>query len=373
MKLKYIDALRGIAILGVIAVHTGQSGYNKYPRFFSQLIEQGAKGVQLFFVISAFTLFLSYKKREKIEHCPVQNFFIRRFFRIAPLYYLGILYYLKQDGWGPRFWLGNQENVTLLGIASNFFFAHGANPHWMLGVVPGGWSITIEMTFYLTIPWLIKQIKSLNLTITFTLISWVLALILNYTFQIYPFTSSPQLWKNYLYLYFPNQLPVFGFGIIAYFLIIVKDYRVSPLNLCLMTTLLLSHLVWKASIPEHLFFALGFLLLVVVLSRQEYFLLVNGFTRFMGRISYSAYLIHFAVIHWLTIFHWADLLPTPTTTLAILNYFIRLVIIITITALLSWLSLRLLEKPTQNIGKYLIKLLEQKIPDSSHKPGIDHS
>ncbi|WP_299454807.1 acyltransferase [uncultured Microscilla sp.] len=354
MKLKYIDALRGIAILGVMAVHTGHSGYNKYPVAFSNLIDQGAKGVQLFFVVSAFTLFLSYKTREKKETHTARNFFIRRFFRIAPLYYMGIVYYLLQDGFDPRFWLGNDHPISLPNIASNFVFAHGINPYWMLGVVPGGWSITVEMTFYLCIPWLIARIRSLNQAVGFTMWSLLFSLALNSLLLAYPLIDNSTLWANYLYLYFPNQLPVFGFGIIAYFLIIRQDFQISTFYLGSLAMLVLSHLVWHPVIPEHVLFGWGFFLLVIALSRCEYSIFVNQLTRFLGKISYSAYLIHFAVIHWLTIFHWANPLPHNTPLWAMLNYTLRLLLVVGITSVLGWASLRLIEQPAQKLGRWLI-------------------
>jgi peptidoglycan/LPS O-acetylase OafA/YrhL len=40
--------------------------------------------------VSAFTLFLSHDNR-KSECNPTMNFFIRRFFRLAPMLYIGIL------------------------------------------------------------------------------------------------------------------------------------------------------------------------------------------------------------------------------------------------------------------------------------------
>ena len=51
---KYIDALRGWAILGVIIVHSSQNF--ELPSILSRLSAAGARGVQLFFVVSALTL-----------------------------------------------------------------------------------------------------------------------------------------------------------------------------------------------------------------------------------------------------------------------------------------------------------------------------
>src|SRR5205823_5455354 len=88
------DALRGLAILAVIMVHVIQ--YGPDAKFFSggliSIVQHGARGVQLFFVASALTLWMSMSNRKQKKH-PTQSFYIRRLFRIAPMYYLGVAYY----------------------------------------------------------------------------------------------------------------------------------------------------------------------------------------------------------------------------------------------------------------------------------------
>lgn len=54
-RFDYIDALRGVAILMVIAVHSSQSVTN-LPALVSKVASYGQMGVQLFFVLSAITL-----------------------------------------------------------------------------------------------------------------------------------------------------------------------------------------------------------------------------------------------------------------------------------------------------------------------------
>src|SRR6185369_10001679 len=117
-KIDFIDSLRGIAIIGVLVIHCGQVGIINYSGFFQSIILNGAIGVQLFFVASAFTIFLTYSNRYNKETAPVGNFFIRRFFRIAPMYYFGIIYFLWQDGFGVRYWLGDAPSVSMWNVLS---------------------------------------------------------------------------------------------------------------------------------------------------------------------------------------------------------------------------------------------------------------
>src|ERR1700733_9049273 len=93
----YIDALRGYAILLVIAVHSSQYFTNLSPNV-TALANQGARGVQLFFVASAMTLTMSWTAR----HDGPKAFYIRRFFRIAPMFYLSIPLFLYLNGFGAN-------------------------------------------------------------------------------------------------------------------------------------------------------------------------------------------------------------------------------------------------------------------------------
>jgi peptidoglycan/LPS O-acetylase OafA/YrhL len=101
-RLRTFDFLRGLAILGVIVVHTSQS----FPSLINAidfLAGLGRFGVQLFYFISALTMCYMWKQREG-ENNPIKNFYIRRFFRIAPLFWIAIPVYLLLNGYDKSYW-----------------------------------------------------------------------------------------------------------------------------------------------------------------------------------------------------------------------------------------------------------------------------
>lgn len=357
-KLDYIDALRGLAILGVIMVHTSQYGNFNVPHIISNIIAQGARGVQLFYLASAFTLFLSFKNRLTREKFPIRNFFLRRFFRIAPMYYLGICYYLFQDGLGPRYWLGNETHITVINIISNFTFLHGFNPYWITSLVPGGWSIGVEMTFYAVLPFLFSRVKNLNQAFIFFIFSIFVKLILQLFFMKFHLISDDRLWGEYLFLYFPSQLPVFCLGILLYFIIIENESirNISGKSILVFSGLILAQLGTGIQFifPNHILFSIGFLLLAFAISTFRFILIVNQIVNYIGKISFSMYLVHFAVLHWLTRLNFIDYLDSGT-----LNYIVRFSIVSVLTIFVSSILYKTIEVPFQEIGKRIISRLEK--------------
>ncbi len=350
----YIDALRGIAVLGVVMAHTVQLGTIHEPLnpSLGNIIHSGLYGVQLFYLLSAFTLFLSMKKRSSKEKNPIKNFAIRRFFRIAPMYYLAIVYYLWQDGFGERYWLGDATRISISHILSNVFFVHGFNPYWINSIVPGGWSIGVEMMFYAILPLLFLKIKRINQAFIFLITTLIIKFLLRILMKFV--TIGPDyLWDAYSYFYLPSQLPVFVLGIIMYFIVVEKDnlYRISGkyilvLAICILVDLSMDQ---RVVLSMHILFGIGFLALAIAISTYKSKIFINPLTIYIGKISYSMYLVHFAVFYWLSRWGFVDYVTNDY-----LNYVIRFLIAVAITAVISTLTYHIMEIPFQKIGKNLI-------------------
>jgi exopolysaccharide production protein ExoZ len=123
-RIRTFDFLRGLAILGVIIVHTSQS-FSSGISIVDHFAGFGRFGVQLFFLISACTMCHMWKLREG-ESSPVINFYIRRFFRITPLFWLAIPLYLLVNTANKNY-LG-LENIGELEVFLTATFFHGFWP-----------------------------------------------------------------------------------------------------------------------------------------------------------------------------------------------------------------------------------------------------
>lgn len=161
IHLPAIDGLRGIAVLMVLAVHTSQRAGNVGSEAFQfpvigEFINAGARGVELFFLLSAFTLFRSSKAKYAEESNPRRNFYIRRAFRILPLWWLAVTLYAV---WGGRS-LGESLPSYLL-----YFGFIRYQPG--IEVFPLGWTIFVEESFYLMLPLIFGFAQDLRRAVLF--------------------------------------------------------------------------------------------------------------------------------------------------------------------------------------------------------------
>ena len=156
----YIDAVRGYAFLAVLAVHTSLCVGDFPGHWIAE--GGGGYGVQLFFLASAVTLCYSMTSRSTVDRFPLTSFYLRRVFRIAPLFWAAMIFYRAFPHVMPSFWLGqwSPHGVQTSYVVVTALFLHGWDPATFNCVVPGGWSIAVEMSFYLVFPLLFSVFRS---------------------------------------------------------------------------------------------------------------------------------------------------------------------------------------------------------------------
>ena len=371
-KLDYIDSLRGIAILMVIFVHTSQS-VPELPLWIKTIAMYGQFGVQLFFVVSAITLCISTERRYS-EKNMTKKYFVRRFFRIAPLYYIGILWYFFFMSAKMSLETGvlkNADGYTLVSILANFFFVHGFYPPANNNIVPGGWSIGTEMAFYILFPALFLLFKKINNTGTIQLIGLFTSMICGYYFFEYYFVATADISiseNNFYYYNLFNQLPVFMLGILMYFLSINRVIEKIPTVISLFFLCLflgLTVILWHGYlfniyyIPPKPFILIPFTVGMAFVFLYNIFMknkaLNLSILKKVGRVSYSMYLLHF-MFAW----HTADYLNRWLGYTERPIYVFALYYILTVVAsfALGIISERFIEKPGILFGKRLIEKMD---------------
>lgn len=149
MNFKAIEFLRTFAALGVVWIHVWAFSFGAMPlNVFGidvlKMISFIGNGVDFFFVISGFLMYLALYKKPLTG----SNYFFfikKRFFRIAPLYYLTIITYF--------FYFNIFEN-SQLPWKSVLIDALFLNNHFGVNIAYPFWSLAVEWLFYLIVPFL---------------------------------------------------------------------------------------------------------------------------------------------------------------------------------------------------------------------------
>ena len=339
---KDIQILRGVSVILVVFYHLGFSYFNS-----------GFLGVDVFFVISGFLMYLLYDAKDK------STFFLKRIKRLLPAYFATIVLTLiaaavitvpvefnqvvKQAIFGSLlssnigFWLQN-----------SYFSKAEFNPLLHL------WSLGVEAHFYLCVPiiaWFLSKkryLLVLVLVASLALCFFVLTISTKTAFFIMPF----RLWEFLL-----------GYGVAS---LLVnggvgggKKYTwagmLGLVSICLIPLMSVDGLS-SSIVMGHpgLFSLLVCLATVLVLFcglplRLEQSFLANGL-EFIGKYSYSIYLVHFPVI---VLFLYQPFAGTVIATDSLIDTLIMLLLIVILTIALYYL----VENPLRKIKKIQYKLL----------------
>jgi peptidoglycan/LPS O-acetylase OafA/YrhL len=349
-KLNSIDALRGIAILGVIAVHVSQK-CETLTGFLLSAAHCGNFGVQLFFVASAFTLTLSQYQRKSNEKKPIRNFFLRRYFRIAPR--------LIDKGKFPP------DGYDVAGVLTNFTFLHGFHPDTFNYVVPGGWSIGVECIFYACFPFMIKFVRNEKHALILVCSSLLLSIGGHHLWNsIYGEIANKGSFQYYV---FTTQFPNFSFGILLFYIwkrqmSMNKFLRMNQNATSVITLFLFAITFWIAVhmpkihyyyLIKPILFSISFFFLGLALLNKEWYLFVNSFTILIGKISFSLYVNHFIFAFYIT-----PVMMNNMDVHPVLHFLGSFVITLAGSFLFSYVTYMMIEKSGMDFSKKIIERLE---------------
>ena len=362
----YIDAVRAFAILGVLAIHVGLTVDHLGPTL-SRLVPFGNFGVQLFFVASALTLAISHEARHGRDRRPLAAFFTRRLFRIVPLFWTGIAFYLWWYGFGPR--PAAPDGISGADIVVTALFAHGWRPDQINAVVPGGWSIAVEWSFYLVTPFLLAVARTPARGVC-VLFGCVLIAVASRALTVPEllFPNETEFCRvSFASYWFPAQVPIFALGILAYHLIRGPRSERAVILGGLMACAAIGQFTAASPI---LLPGVVFVLVAWGLSSYPAPLLVNRITRYLGRVSYSCYLTHFVILDCVRELmglslavhqpnRATDWIRQPLVSIGTLPGTLQFAILfcmtVAATVLLSTVTYYLIERPGVRAGQWVIR------------------
>ncbi len=352
-----IHGLRGIAAIAVVFFHLVHVGGLNPPTLFQFIGRDFGYGVHLFFILSAFSLMHSTESRTTVPSW-LSDYFLKRFFRIAPLFYLMIVFWIvvgvaKGAGW-------KDPAQILLNLTFTFGFVPPS------GIVWGGWSVGVETIFYAIFPvllLLIKPHKSFLLPLLLLIISIIVSGALRSVLHLQDLNVESSSKLDWSYFSFPSNFCFFLMGLYVY--VVVKSHgRHSTLlrvhapiaTTAVIAGLLFSDLgllIYSSARWDIVLWGVGLSALCAWQANRPSRVVASGVLQYFGERSYSIYLMHPAVIFALKSY----LLKIYTLcfpAIGAYSYFICASILIVSILPCVEITYRLIEVPGINLGRRLI-------------------
>ncbi len=168
-RVPVLDVLRACAVLAVFVQHLGdrfrpmviEHASSTLPAWtvawLQSLLEHGHWGVDLFFVLSGFTLGMGFvRDHDRGRLRPAREFFLRRAARILPAFYLAVFVHLL-----ARPALLHAPHLPA-SLAVHALVLQGYLSPGGIVLIGASWSLTTESHFYLAAPWLARRLLALD-------------------------------------------------------------------------------------------------------------------------------------------------------------------------------------------------------------------
>ncbi len=352
-RIPVIDFLRGLSCLGVLLYHVrvelwiGWWRITSYPQEYSSFAKSIAwlslpapflgYAVLLFFLISGFCIHFP-NTGAATKPCW-KTYFVRRFWRIYPTFLVALgvttlISLLLNLYWGDKTW----DSGRFFRVATLTQNYPPSNGQFLTN--PSLWTIPLEVEFYLLYPFafcLFSRLKSFLLWF-FALALSILSIYLSFHGLTWLTFTSLFLWPSWLIGAWVAQLyrnsKLVGFKI---------HYQLLTLTASLVCAVASRYENWDSWAQYCTWTAFYLFFFIFCLSRTGLLLRLIGNRIFevvswIGKISFSLYLIHFPLFKFFGYFHVELFGGKPTNFLVTLLYLIPVI-------LSAWLFFKLVENP----------------------------
>ena len=271
MRLSNLDELRGVAALAVTFFHCCfAADFLPHTSVLSEFAQFGDKGVQVFFILSGLVIPWSISLR-KYDFNLVKEFLLRRFIRIQAPYAIALIFTILSY----LYYIEPSLRFDPKSLLANFtYLVPYTGDSWILNVA---WTLGVEVQFYLLIAIFLPFFTSKKANIRrITLICLICVGLI----------PTPDLVNPWYF--FPTWAPFFGVGTLVF---LFHSSKISTFECYLSFAFILCFV----------FFKYTQLLSLVCLLTTIFLLFCNSIKlpstlAYVGKISYSLYLIHLPII-----------------------------------------------------------------------------
>ncbi|MCK9612951.1 MAG: acyltransferase [Bacteroidales bacterium] len=298
---EYIPQLtfpRFLAAVMVVFHHYGVGIFSN--KIVNIIVDNGPVAVSFFFFLSGMVLTLNYFEYSRFSS---KMFYLKRFARIYPIYLFGIIITLA------ALILLFDTHPRGLSIMLQILALHAWTPGYCTDINFPGWSISVEIFFYLLFPLLLILFKKLNLWKLglFSLIIWILSILQNYFFETHVYEFGNKVIDD-LIAFFPVwHLNAFIFGMFAGALVIKikksnKNFSYFPIIIAFTGLILFLAFLAYNKIPDlrihnGLLSPVFFMILTGLALDKSFISKILGSKSFvfLGDISYGIYILQYPV------------------------------------------------------------------------------
>lgn len=265
----------------------------------------GHLGVILFFVLSGYLItYLLLAEKKVTETISIKDFYLRRIFRIWPLYFLLILsalFLFPQIGFLNVPGQDGNNNLNLTNILLYLFILPNVAVKVFSAVpfIGQTWSIGVEEQFYLIWPWLVKHSERILLVLTGVIVVYLIILFgLDWMAAK---SHSGNAWKIASDIWHVSSIDCMAIGGIAAWVHYHNKHRI----LAILTNhfmefgiaLIIIFLIIKGirfPFLHHEIYAVIFSVLILNLTVKEKSIinLEHPVMDYLGKISYGVYMYH---------------------------------------------------------------------------------
>lgn len=303
----YLDALKGIAIIAVTLIHVGGADL---PGIVGVIGREGARGVQMFFVVSAMLAFSSLERifptRKDMNLKRIGIWLLSKYFRLFPMFYLAMIISMLTGSWSG-YWLGNEGHVTGKNIITHILFLHGFFPHYTDSVLGVEWYLGVLVIFYVVTPIIFYYIDSLEKSIVLLIgVQIVIPWINNKIAVFFPLSTDRYIYDTFIGTFGPlANMYVYCLGIVVYFIlkkldackIEVNKRKILSYSLLIFCLMMLWGQINGNNSLYHLsyydMFGIWFCIIIISQSIHSCIIIDNPFFRLCGKYSYGMYLLQF--------------------------------------------------------------------------------
>jgi peptidoglycan/LPS O-acetylase OafA/YrhL len=350
-----IHGLRGIAALAVVLYHLNHIGGIQPPPAFGFIGRDFGFSVHLFFIVSAYSLM--YSTQSKVGQPNwLFDYFVKRYFRIAPLWYAMIAFFIGYGFYIAKGW------KTVPNLIMSLTFSFGFAPE--TGIVWGGWSVGAEMIFYGFFPVLILAIRSRRAALIFAIITTLIACAIRSELHNQYLKMTPPPMYDWSYFSFSSNACFFAMGLFAYRFAApaIKDtvavrFAMPAVAIAIIGSLLFLNVgarLYYGSRLDIVLWGIGFTALTIWQGARPSRLVANRFLEFLGERSFSIYLLHPVVIV-LAKARIVQVYDSLLPSMGMSAYFVSALLLMMVILICAELTYRLIELPGINLGRKILK------------------